>query len=76
MATVVYLGLATVTLTHALFGFGLKVLRLRVAVVVGLLEPAVAATLALTVLAEPVTAALLTGICLVIVGVVVAVLTP
>ena len=44
VATVVYLGLATVTLAHALFSFGLKVLRLRV--VVGLLEPVVAATLA------------------------------
>lgn len=76
VTTVVYLGLVTVTLAYALFGFGLKCLRLRVAVVVGLLEPAVAATLALTVLAEPVTAALLTGICLVIAGVAVAAMDP
>lgn len=72
MATVAYLGLVTLALGHVLFGLGLKHLSLRMAVVVGLLEPAVAATLAVTVLAEPVTAALLTGICLVIAGVAVA----
>ena len=76
VATVAYLGLVTVTLAHALFGLGLKFLRLRVAVVVGLLEPVVAATLAMTVLAEPVTTALLTGICLVIAGVAVAAMEP
>ena len=76
VATVLYLGLVTVTLTHALLGFGLKRLRLGAVVVVGLLEPAVAATLALTVLAEPATAALLIGICLVIAGVAVAALDP
>ena len=76
MATVAYLGLVTLTLGHALFGVGLKHLSLRTAVVVGLLEPAVAATLALTVLAEPVTAALLTGTCLVIAGVAVAAMDP
>lgn len=76
VVTVVFLGLVTTTLAHALFGFGLKRLPLRVAVVVGLLEPAVAATLALTVLAEPATAALLTGICLVIAGVAVAAMDP
>lgn len=76
MATVAYLGLVTLTLGHALFGVGLKHLSLRTAVVVALLEPAVAATLALTVLAEPVTAALLTGTCLVIAGVAVAAMDP
>ena len=76
MATVAYLGLVTLTLGHVLFGVGLKHLNLRTAVVVGLLEPAVAATLALTVLAEPVTTALLTGICLVIAGVAVAAMDP
>ena len=76
MATVAYLGLVTLTLGHVLFGVGLKHLNLRTVVVVGLLEPVVAATLALTVLAEPVTTALLTGICLVIAGVAVAAMDP
>ena len=68
-STVLYLGLVTVTLAHSLWGAGLKRLSLSVAVVVGLLEPAVAATLAMTVLAEPVTVGLIAGICLVIAGV-------
>lgn len=76
VVTVVYLGLVTATLAHILFGFGLKWLPLRVVVVVGLLEPVVAATLALTVLAEPATAALLTGICLVMAGIAVAAMDP
>lgn len=69
VSTVLYLGLVTVTLAHSLWGAGLKRLSLSVAVVVGMLEPAVAATLAMTVLSEPATAALITGICLVIAGV-------
>ena len=69
VSTVLYLGLVTVTLAHTLWGVGLKRLSLSAAVVVGMLEPAVAATLAMTVLAEPATAALLAGICLVIAGV-------
>ena len=68
-STVVYLGLVTVTLAHSLWGAGLKRLSLSVAVVVGLLEPAVAATLGIVVLSEPVTVALVVGICLVMVGV-------
>lgn len=76
VVTVMYLGLVTVTLAHSLWGAGLKRLTLSVAVVVGLLEPAVAATLAMTVLSEPVTAALLAGICLVIIGVAVTSLSP
>lgn len=75
-ATVLYLGLVTVMLAHSLWGAGLKRLSLSVAVVVGLLEPAVAATLAMTVLSEPVTVALVAGICLVIVGVAVTSLSP
>ncbi len=67
--TVAYLGLVTITLAHALWGAGLKRLSLSVAVVVGLLEPAVASTLAVTVLEEPVTAALAAGVSLVIAGV-------
>ena len=68
-STVVYLGLVTVALAHSLWAAGLKRLSLSVAVVVGLLEPAVAATLAMTVLAEPATVGLIAGICLVISGV-------
>ncbi len=68
-STVLYLGLVTVMLAHSLWGAGLKRLTLSVAVVVGLLEPAVAVTLAMTVLSEPVTVALVVGICMVIAGV-------
>ena len=68
-STVLYLGLVTVALAHSLWGAGLKRLSLSVAVVVGLLEPAVAATLAMTVLSEPATVGLIAGICLVIAGV-------
>ena len=71
-----YLGLVTVTLAHSLWGAGLKRLSLSVAVVVGLLEPAVAATLAMTVLSEPATTALIVGICMVIAGVAVTSLSP
>ena len=74
--TVLYLGLVTVTLAHWMWGAGLKRLTLSVAVVVGLLEPAVAATLAMTVLSEPATVALIAGICLVIAGVAVTSLSP
>ena len=75
-STVLYLGLVTVTLAHSLWGAGLKRLSLSVAVVVGLLEPAVAATLAMTVLSEPATTALIVGICMVIAGVAVTSLSP
>ena len=68
-STVLYLGLVTITLAHSLWGAGLKRLSLSVAVVVGMLEPAVASTLAMTVLSEPATVALIVGICLVIAGV-------
>ena len=68
-STVLYLGLVTVTLAHSLWGAGLKRLSLSVAVVIGMLEPAVAATLAITVLGEPATVGLIAGICLVIAGV-------
>ncbi|MXW94045.1 MAG: EamA family transporter [Acidimicrobiaceae bacterium] len=75
-STVLYLGLVTVMLAHSLWGAGLKRLTLSVAVVVGLLEPAVAATLAMTVLSEPVTVALIVGICMVIAGVAITSLSP
>ena len=52
-----------------MWGAGLKRLSLSVVVVVGMLEPAVAATLAMTVLAERATIGLIVGICLVIAGV-------
>lgn len=72
VSTVLYLGLVTVTVAHSLWGAGLRRLALSVAVAVGMLEPAVAATLAMTVLSEPATVALIIGICLVIAGVAVA----
>ncbi|MXV99666.1 MAG: EamA family transporter [Acidimicrobiaceae bacterium] len=68
-STVMYLGLVTITLAHSLWAAGLKRLSLSMAVVVGLLEPAVASALATGVLGEPVTAALVAGICLVIAGI-------
>jgi len=76
VVTVVYLGLVTVTCAQTLWGSGLKHLRLSVATVVGLMEPAVAATLAMTVLNEPVTPALVSGIFLVIIGVTITSLNP
>ena len=50
--TVGYLGLVTITLAHSLWGAGLRRISLSMAVVVGLIEPAVASTLAITVLNE------------------------
>lgn len=76
VVTVLYLGLVTVTCAQTLWGAGLKHLRLSTATVVGLMEPAVAATLAMTVLDEPVTPALVSGIFLVIIGVAITSLNP
>ncbi|MCQ3803617.1 MAG: DMT family transporter [bacterium] len=76
VVTIAYLGLVTVTCAQTLWGSGLKHLRLSIATVVGLMEPAVAATLAMTVLDEPVTPALVTGIFLVISGVAITSLNP
>ena len=75
-STAAYLGLVTGTLSTALWGAGLKRIRLSTAVVVGLVEPTVAATLAVIVLHEPFTATLAIGICLVIIGVAFASLSP
>ena len=75
-ATVVYLGLITVTLAFATWGAGLKRVRLSTAVVVGLMEPVVATTLAVVVLHEPFTTTLAAGICLVLIGVAAASLGP
>ena len=69
VVTVVYLGLATMTGAQTLWGAGLQRLSLSVVLAVTLLEPAVAATLAVVVLDEPVTVGLLAGVCLVIIGV-------
>ena len=69
VSTVLYLGLATLTGAHILWGIGLKHLSLSVVVAVTLLEPAVAAILAMTVLDEPLTVGLLIGVCLTIAGV-------
>ena len=75
-ATVVYLGLVTVTAAQTLWGAGLQRLSLSVVLAVTLLEPAVAATLAMTVLDEPLTAGLAAGICLVIAGVAITSFNP
>ena len=72
VATVLYLGLATLALAYVLWGVGLRSLRLSVVVVVTLLEPAVAATLAVLVLDEALTIALAAGVVLVACGVVLA----
>ncbi len=71
-ATILYLGLATLALAYVLWGVGLRSLRLSVVVVVTLLEPAVAATLAVLVLDEALTVTLVAGVMLVGAGVVVA----
>jgi DME family drug/metabolite transporter len=70
--TVVYLGLVTMAAAYAFLGAALDHLSLRVAVAVTLLEPAVATMLAMIVLDEPVTLALVAGIALVLTGVAIA----
>ena len=72
VATIVYLGLATLALAYVLWGIGLRALRLSMVVVVTLLEPAVAAMLAVLVLDETATASLVAGVLLVGAGVIVA----
>ncbi len=72
VSTIAYLGLATLALAYALWGFGLRELRLSMVVVVTLLEPAVAATLAVVVLDEAATVSLVAGVVLVGAGVVLA----
>lgn len=67
--TVVLLGLVTLTVAYSLWGIGLDRLALSVVVTVTLVEPAVASTLAVVVLDEPLTAALLIGLVLVAAGV-------
>lgn len=71
-ATVAFLGLVTTGAAYALWGTGLERLSLGAVAAVTLLEPAVAAVLATTVLREPVTTTLVAGIALVLVGVAVA----
>ena len=68
-ATVTYLGLATLAGAFALWGVGLRTLGLSAVAAIGLLEPAVAATLAVVVLDEPLTVALVVGVAIVIGGV-------
>ena len=75
-ATIAYLGVATMTGAQVLWGSGLQRLSLSVVLAVTLIEPAVAATLAMTVLNEPVTVGLVAGICLVIAGVGITSLNP
>ena len=72
VVTILYLGLATLALAYVLWGVGLQQLRLSLVVVVTLLEPAVASTLAVVVLDEALTLSLVVGILLVGMGVVLA----
>jgi len=67
--TVTALGLITLTLAYWLWGIGLDRLSLSVVVTVTLVEPAVAALLAVVVLDEPFTVALVVGLVLVAAGV-------
>lgn len=69
VATVVYLGTVTVAGAYALWGVGLAGLPLSTVASVALLEPAVAAVLAVTVVGEPFTVELAVGVVLVVVGV-------
>ncbi|MFN3219957.1 MAG: DMT family transporter [Acidimicrobiales bacterium] len=71
-ATVLYLGAATLAGAFLLWGGGLRVLGLSAVAAIGLLEPAVAATLAVLVLDDSVTTALVAGVAIVIAGVAVA----
>lgn len=71
-ATVLYLGTATLAGAFLLWGIGLRTLGLSAVAAIGLLEPAIAATLAVTVLDEPLTGALVAGVAIVIAGVGVA----
>jgi drug/metabolite transporter, DME family len=72
VATVAFLGLVTTGAAYALWGTGLERLSLGAVAAVTLLEPAVAAVLATTVLREPVTVTLVAGIALVLAGVAIA----
>lgn len=67
--TVTALGLVTLTLAYWLWGIGLDRLSLSVVVTITLVEPAVAALLAVVVLDEPLTVALVVGVVLVGAGV-------
>jgi len=72
MLTVTVLGVVTLTLAYVLWGVGLRSLSLSVVVTTTLLEPAVAAALAVVVLDEPATLALAIGLALVAAGVVIS----
>lgn len=69
LLTVAVLGVVTLAVAYVLWGVGLRSLSLSVVVTTTLLEPAVAATLAVIVLDEPATIALVMGLMLVAVGV-------
>lgn len=72
VSTVVYLGVVTMGAAYVLWGAGLSRLGLGTAAAVSLLEPAVAAVLAVSVLDEPLTGSLVAGTVLVLAGVAVA----
>ncbi|MFK8025688.1 MAG: DMT family transporter [Ilumatobacter sp.] len=69
IAAIAVLGVATLALAYALWGVGLRSLSLSMVVTVTLVEPAVAASLAVLVLDEPFSAALVLGLILVAAGV-------
>ncbi len=70
--TVVVLGVVTLAVAYVLWGAGLRALSLSVVVTTTLLEPAVAAALAVTVLGEPASVALVAGLALVATGVLIS----
>lgn len=72
LLTVAILGVATLALAYLLWGIGLRSLSLSIVVTTTLLEPAVAAALAVVVLEEPATVALAVGLGLVVIGVLIS----
>ncbi len=76
LATVATLGIVTLALAYVLWGIGLQALSLGVVVTLTLLEPAVAAVLAVAVLGEQPTRSLAVGLMLVALGVVVSAYQP
>ncbi|MEP6300034.1 MAG: EamA family transporter, partial [Ilumatobacter sp.] len=72
VVTVVVLGVVTLAMAYVLWGVGLQALSLSVVVTTTLLEPAVAAALAVTVLDEPASVGLAAGLVLVATGVLIS----
>ena len=72
LLTVTTLGVVTLAAAYVLWGVGLRTLSLSVVVTTTLIEPAVAAALAVIVLDEPATLALAVGLGLVAIGVLIS----